>query len=104
MGVRQPAPHAGGAGFGAGGELCFFVDGIEVDRARLSRTVPVVFSMSGETFDVGRDTGAPVGPYHDGFPFTGDIEHVTLERLTEPDAETRRAMADGAFRAGMSTQ
>ncbi len=91
-------------GFGAGGVLRFFVDGDEVDRARLSRTVPVVFSMSGETFDVGRDTGAPVGPYHDGFPFTGHIDHVTLVRLTEPDAETRRAMADGEFRAGMSTQ
>ncbi len=81
-----------------------FVDDVEVDRARLERTVPVVFSMSGETFDVGIDTGAPVGPYHDGFPCTAGIETVTLERLSSPDAETRKAMVDGEFRAGMSTQ
>ena len=49
-------------GFGAGGELVLSVDGEAVAGARLERTVPIVFSMSGETFDVGCDTGAPVGP------------------------------------------
>ena len=91
-------------GFGAGGEMFLFVDDAEVDRAPLGRTVPVVFSMSGETFDVGVDTGAPVGPYHDGFRSTAEIKTVTLERLSEPDAETRRAMVEGEFRAGLSTQ
>ena len=37
--------------------------------------------MSGETFDVGVDTGAPVGPYESGFPFTGEIIEVVLERI-----------------------
>ncbi len=109
-GPLAPGPHTlrmlylHDGGFGTGGEVRFFVDGAETERARLPRTVPVVFSMSGETFDVGRDTGAPVGPYHDGFPFTGAIRGVTLERLSEPDAEVRRQMADGEFRAGLSTQ
>ena len=91
-------------GFGAGGELTLFIDGVEVDHARLERTVPIVFSMSGETFDVGVDTGAPVGPYEHGFAFTGHIIGVRLTRLSEPDAETRRAMIEGEFRAGLAAQ
>jgi len=100
--IRLLYLHDGG--FGTGGTMHFFVDGVEVDRARLEQTVPVVFSMSGETFDVGIDTGAPVGPYHDGFPCTAEIKTVTLERLSKPDAATRQAMVEGEFRAGMSTQ
>ena len=38
------------------------------------------FSMSGETFDVGRNTGSPVGDYPT-IPFTGKIIMVVLERL-----------------------
>ena len=41
-------------------------------RGRIERTVPFLFSMSGETLDVGLDTGSPVGPYDGRFPFTGD--------------------------------
>jgi arylsulfatase len=66
--------------------------------------VPIVFSMSGETFDVGVDTGAPVGPYPHRFPFTGGVVGVTLERLTDPDPEVRAAMAEGEFRAAMASQ
>jgi arylsulfatase len=113
--VSGPDPLSAGAhtllarydhdgGFGAGGEVSFFVDGVEVDRARIDRTVPIIFSMSGETFDVGIDTGAPVGPYPHGFPCTAQIIGVTLERLANPDAEVRRAMADGEFKASLSTQ
>ena len=82
----------------------FFVDDREAARARLDRTVPVVFSMSGETFDVGVDTGAPVGPYEHGFRCTARIRGVTLERLSEPDIDTRRRMLEREFVAGMSTQ
>ena len=68
--------------------------------------MPIVFSMSGETFDVGTDTGAPVGPYPHNFRCTADIVGVTLERLSEPepDAATRKAMLEGEFRAGLSSQ
>jgi arylsulfatase len=84
--------------------VAFVVDGSEVDRARIERTVPIIFSMSGETFDVGIDTGAPVGPYPRGSACTAQIIGVTLERLTDPDARTRRAMVDGEFKASLSTQ
>ncbi|MGB1724646.1 MAG: arylsulfatase, partial [Ilumatobacteraceae bacterium] len=91
-------------GFGAGGELVLSVDGEALAGARLERTVPIVFSMSGETFDVGCDTGAPVGPYGHGGVCSADITGVTLTRLDEPSAEVRRLVAEGLVRAGFSTQ
>lgn len=100
--VRLGYDHDGG--FGEGGDLTLAVDDVEVDSARLDRTVPIIFSMSGETFDVGIDTGAPVGPYPPGFPCSAEIIGVTLERLRRPDDATRAAMADGAITAAIRTQ
>ena len=91
-------------GFGAGGDLMLSIDGTAVDHARVEQTVPIVFSMSGETFDVGIDTGAPVGPYPHHHPCTAEIVGVTLERLTEPDAAVAARIAEGEFIAGLSTQ
>lgn len=91
-------------GFGVGGELMLTVDGSPRDRARIERTVPVVYSMSGETFDVGIDTGAPVGPYPHDYRCTATIHGVTLERLDEPDDEIRQRLAEGLWKAGLSTQ
>ena len=39
--------------------------------------------MSGETFDVGTDTGSPVGPYPHDFKCTAIINGVTLARLND---------------------
>ena len=62
-------------------------DGDVVASSRVERTVPIVFSISGETFDVGIDTGAPVGDYPHGFAFSGGrIIDVTLERLMADEA------------------
>ena len=91
-------------GFGAGGEAYLFIDGEKVDQGRIDRTVPLVFSMSGETFDVGIDTGAPVGPYESGFPFTGKIIEVVLERIGKRDDATTKMMEDGMLDAGLRTQ
>ena len=60
--------------------------------------------MSGETFDVGIDTGAPVGPYESGFPFTGKIIEVVLERIGKRDDATTKMMEDGMLDAGLRTQ
>ena len=113
--VGAPSPLAAGphevcvdfaydGGFGQGGNIVLSVDGTAVAHGRVERTVPIVFSMSGETFDVGIDTGAPVGPYPHHFPCTATIRSVTLERLDEPSAEVLRLVADGQFKAGLSTQ
>ena len=80
------------------------VDGGETMHARIDRTVPLVFSMSGETFDVGVDTGSPVGPYPHLYPCTATIVGVTLERLDEPPADIAARMREGEFKASLSTQ
>ena len=90
-------------GFGAGGLAHLLVNGEEF-LAENQCTVPVIFSMSGETFDIGRDTGAPVGPYEHQFPFSGDIESVTLERLNQPDNATAKLERQGRFKASLSSQ
>ena len=91
-------------GFGQGGELVLVVDESAVAHARLERTVPIVFSISGETFDVGTDTGSPVGPYPSDFVCSANIVGVTLARLDERGDAVRVAELEGLFRAGLSTQ
>ncbi|MEY4173913.1 MAG: hypothetical protein RI900_1078 [Actinomycetota bacterium] len=113
--VRAPQPLQAGrrevgvrflydGGFGAGGDVLLEVDGQPVAAGRIERTVPLVFSMSGETFDVGVDTGSPVGPYPHQFECEAHIVGVTLERLDQPSEELRRLVSEGMFRAGLSTQ
>lgn len=91
-------------GLGKGGDIALLVDDSLVASARLENTVPIVFSMSGETFDVGIDTGSPVGPYPHGFAFTGTIRQVVMERDGQPDTATREAIARGEIRASVASQ
>jgi hypothetical protein len=95
-------------GFGSGGDVTIFVHNDNgrksVDSARIDKTVPLVYSMSGETFEVGVDTGSPVGPYPHGFDCTAKIHSVVVERLDEPPAEIKQKMREGEFRASLSTQ
>lgn len=91
-------------GLGAGGNAYLSVDGRAVSSVRIERTIPVVYSMSGETFDVGLDTGSPVGPYPHIFECEADIGSVTLERLSELSPEDKRRLAELEFRASISSQ
>ena len=62
-------------------EVVLTVDGQEVARTTVGRTVPAAFSAS-ETFDVGVDLGSPVSlDYYDRAPFefTGAIGSVNVE-------------------------
>ena len=113
--VRSPAPLAPGehtitaeflydGGFGAGGALSLRVGDGPAVEARVEQTVPLVYSMSGETFDVGVDTGSPVGPYPHHFPCTATIHGVTLERLDRPSEELLRQMREGELAAGLRIQ
>jgi len=66
---------------GAPAEVILSVDGKEVARTTVKRTVPAAFTAS-ETFDVGMDLGSPVSlDYFDRrpFAFTGKIEKVEVE-------------------------
>jgi arylsulfatase len=65
---------------GAPAEVVLAVDGKEVARTTVQRTVPTAFTAS-ETFDVGVDLGSPVSlDYFDKRPFRfdGEIERVTV--------------------------
>jgi hypothetical protein len=66
---------------GAPAEVVLSVDGTEVARTTVARTVPAAFTAS-ETFDVGVDLGAPVSRVYAErrpFAFTGTIESVRVE-------------------------
>jgi arylsulfatase len=89
--ARSAAPIAAGrhkievvtdiAGPGKAGTATLLVDGKEVGRADLKRTVPLAFTAS-ETFDVGIDLGAPVAEAYAGrrpFEFNGTIRTVKVE-------------------------
>jgi hypothetical protein len=84
-----------GGGLGKGGTARLTVNGRAVAEGRIGKTVPFVFSMSGETLDVGEDTGAPVGPYQAGNPFTGTIHKVEIEVKPALDAKSKREVAEG---------
>jgi arylsulfatase len=66
--------------FGTGGLGVLKVDGKEVARKVIQRTVPFIFQWD-ETFDVGLDTGTPVddADYQCPFPFSGTLTRVTLQ-------------------------
>ncbi len=91
-------------GLGGSGTAVLFVDDDVVGHVVVGKTVPIVYSISGETFDVGVDTGSPVGPYPHHFPFQGTLHGVRCERLSEPPPEIARLIADGEFRASIATQ
>jgi hypothetical protein len=66
---------------GTAAEVVLRVDGGEVARATVKRTVPAAFTAS-ETFDVGIDLGSPVSlDYFDRrpFAFNGKINEVRVE-------------------------
>ena len=91
-------------GFGAGGDVSMLVNKSKASSGRIEKTVPLVFSMSGETFDIGIDTGSPVGPYPHNYECTAQIIGVTLEKLSEPPKQIQDKMREGEFRASLSTQ
>lgn len=54
------------------------VNGAEVAKGTLARTIPIQISL-GEGFDVGMDVGSAVDfNYQPPFPFTGEIDKVTI--------------------------
>ncbi|MFI0353522.1 arylsulfatase [Actinomadura sp. 9N407] len=72
-----PGPHrlqvdftADGDGRGRGGTLVLTVDGTQAAGDRLAATPPAIFSID-ETFDIGLNTGSPVGDHPPAFPFEG---------------------------------
>jgi arylsulfatase len=68
-----------GGGIGKGGDATVTVDGKEVAKGRIGKTVPIRVSFD-EGLDVGEDTGTPVNLSYDvPFKFTGKIDKVTID-------------------------
>ena len=92
-----------GGGLGKGGTVQLAVNGDDVASGHIAATIPFLFSMSGETLDVGVDTGSPVGPYPHNFPFTGTIRKIEASIRPEPDTHVD-ALAEGQLRGALGTQ
>jgi arylsulfatase A-like enzyme len=83
------------SGIGRGGTGVLSVDGKEVARQALERTLPLIMQWD-ETFDIGADTGTPVDDrdYQVPFAFTGKIDKLTIAldhpKLTADDVAKLR--------------
>ena len=68
-----------GGGIGKGGVAAISVDGNEVAKGQIEKTIPVRITLD-ESLDVGEDTGTPVNlHYAVPFKFTGKLEKVTVD-------------------------
>jgi hypothetical protein len=66
------------SGIGRGGTGVLKVDGKEVARQTMERTIPLILQWD-ENFDIGADTGTPVSnDYQVPFRFTGRLNKLTL--------------------------
>jgi arylsulfatase len=103
VGVSVTFDYDGG-GLGNGADVRLSIDGDVTARGRIEHTVPFVFSMSGETLDVGIDTCSPVGPYPHHFPFTGTIDRIEIELRTALGEADRKQFHDGQRRGALGSQ
>ena len=77
------------------GEL--YVNGKKVVEGAIEKTIPGGFSLS-ETFDVGVDSGTPVSSNYekkDHFPFTGQIDKVTINLIGEDTDKAKELINPG---------
>lgn len=92
------------SGIGRGGTGVLKVDGIEVARQTMERSIPLVLQWD-ENFDIGADTGTPVTEdYQVPFEFTGKINKLTLtiDRPKLSPADIKALMTDGQRNNRMS--
>lgn len=68
-----------GGGIGKGGTAAISVDGAEIAKGRVEKTIPIRIALD-ETLDIGEDCGTPVNLNYDvPFKFTGKIEKVVID-------------------------
>jgi hypothetical protein len=66
------------SGIGRGGTGVLKVDGKEMARNSMERSIPLILQWD-ENFDIGADTGTPVSEdYQVSFRFTGKLDKLTL--------------------------
>lgn len=85
------------SGIGRGGTGVLKVDGKEVARNSMERSIPLILQWD-ENFDIGADTGTPVSDdYQVPFEFTGKLDKLTLtiDRPQLSSEDVRKLMAAG---------
>ena len=89
-----------GGGPGKSGTGILKVDGKEVAKKRMERTIPFLLQFD-ETFNIGSDTGTPVDDrdYQVPFAFGGKIDKVTIELRPMPANVSQTQKADKVKRA-----
>src|SRR5262249_22659999 len=75
-----------GGGIGKGGTMTISLDGKDVAKGRIEKTVPIVFSM--DTVDVGADVGRPVASDYTSTVFTGGTLRSVLVELGAEEPAT----------------
>ena len=87
-------------GLGQGGTGTLKVDGKDVDTHPMKRSLPVGIGWT-ETFNVGIDTGTPVDgkDYQVPFPFTGNIDKLTISLGPEELTPAERELIYGSHHA-----
>lgn len=89
-----------GGGTGKGGVATLSVDGKQVAKGRIERTIPSRVSAD-ETFDIGEDSGTPVvKDYTVPFRFSGHIDKVTVD-LKPAAGQVAGATADDTAAAAL---
>jgi arylsulfatase len=92
-----------GGGIGKGGVITLFVDGNEVGKGRVERTVAMIFSGD-ETCDIGKEAGSPVSPDYGPTDnaFTGEVNWVQID--LEKDDHDHLISPEERFRVAMARQ
>ena len=100
--VRMEFKYDGG-GLGKGGDITLFVDGKDVGKGRVERTVAMIFSGD-ETCDVGKEGGSPVSPDYGptGNEFSGEVNWVQID--LEKDDHDHLISPEERFRVAMARQ
>jgi arylsulfatase len=94
-----------GGGYGKGGRVDLYVDGIKVGEGRVERTHAFLFSMD-ETADVGVDLGSPVSEDYAAADnaFTGKVNWVQVDTDTAAQDPDHTINAEERFHLAMARQ
>lgn len=78
---------------GVSGELTLFVDGHPAGSGRINKTVPFVYSLSGEGLCCGYDDETPVSKlYQSPFAFSGQLHQVVVSVEGKPFVDVAQAV------------
>lgn len=85
-----------GGGLNKGAKGTLFVNGKKVGEGRIDHTMGAVYSLAGETADVGMDAFSPVTEDYDPWnnAFSGTIDKITIALKSEPTSQAKRTIGD----------